>query len=186
MKYLVFMIMAMAAAAITASAQTVTSNDVAGLKIMRVELQRTAAKGPSLRAVAGTDPASQAQAKADRASTSDNNPALHRMSQNAEIAPKTSSSDPLGNMPSSAPIVFVAAVLVKNIGERTVTAVQWEYLLFEAGATEPAKRYRVLTKRIILPNEQFELIKEVTPRGHEQQARLLRIEYSDGTFWQQK
>ena len=108
------------------------------------------------------------------------------MSQNAEIAPKTSSSDPLGNMSSPNPIVFVAAVLVKNIGEKTVTAVQWEYLLFESGATEPVKRYRVQSKRIILPNEQVELIKGVTPKGHEQQARLLRIEYADGTFWQQK
>src|SRR5205823_8603434 len=130
-------------------------------------------------------PASQAQAKADRAATSDNNPALHRLSQNAEIAPKTSKPDPLGNMSSAAPIVFVAAVLVKNIGEKTVTSVQWEYLLFESGATEPVKRYRVQSKRIILPNEQVELIKEVTPRGHEQQARLLRIEYADGTFWHQ-
>jgi len=108
------------------------------------------------------------------------------MSQNAEIAPKTASSDPLGNMPSPNPIVFVASVLVKNIGEKTVTAVQWEYLLFEAGAREPVKRYRVQSKRIILPEEQVELIKEVTPKGHEQQARLLRIEYADGTFWQQK
>ena len=183
MRYFLLMITIVIAAAIAVSPQT-PSNP--GLKIMRVELQRTAAKGPSLRAVAGTDPASQAQAKADRAATSDNNPALHRMSQNAEIAPKTSSPDPLGNMPSSAPIVFVASVLVKNIGERTITSVQWEYLLFEAGATEPVKRYRVQTKRIILPNEQVELLKEVTPKGREQQARLLRIEYSDGTFWQQK
>jgi hypothetical protein len=68
----------------------------------------------------------------------------------------------------------------------TVTAVQWEYLLFEAGATEPIKRYHVQSKRTNLPTEQLELTKEVTPRGHEQQARLLRIEYADGTFWQQK
>jgi len=186
MRFLLFMMTAIAAAAITVSAQTATPADVAGLKIVRVELQRTAVKGPSLRAVAGTDPASQAQAKADRASTSDNNPALHRLSQNAEIAPKTSTSDPLGNMSSPTPIIFVASVLVKNIGERTVTAVNWEYLLFEAGATAPIKRYHVQTKRIILPNEQVELTKEVTPKGHEQQARLLRIEYSDGTFWEQK
>jgi hypothetical protein len=38
---------------------------------------------------------------------------------------------------SSAPIVFVASVLVKNIGERTVTAVQWAYLLFEAELLNP-------------------------------------------------
>src|SRR2546421_8926158 len=186
MKSLLFMITAIAAAAITVSAQPAAANEVAGLKIVRVELQRTAVKGPSLRAVASTDPKSQTQAKADRASTSDNNPALHRLSQNAEIAPKTSSSDPLGNMPSSNPIVFVASVLVKNIGEKTVTAVHWEYLLFEAGATKPVKRYRVQSKRTILPNEQIELTKEVTPKGHEQQAMLLRIEYADGSFWQQK
>lgn len=186
MKSLLFAITAIAVIGIAASAQTPASTEVAGLKIVRVELQRAAVKGPSLRAVASTDPASQAQARADRAATSDNNPALHRLSQNAEIAPKTSSSDPLGQMPATSPVVFVASVLVKNIGEKTVTAVQWEYLLFEAGATEPVKRYRVQSKRVIAPNEQVELTKEVTPKGHEQQVRLLRIEYADGTFWQQK
>ena len=186
MKSLILMITAITATVITASAQTTTANGVAGLKIVRVELQRTAVKGPSLRAVAGTDPTSQTQAKADRSANTDSTPALHRLSQNAEIAPRTSKADPLGNMPSPNPIVFVASVLVKNIGEKTVTAVQWEYLLFEAGATEPVKRYRVQTKLIILPNEQIQLTKEVTPKGHEQQARLLRIEYADGTFWQQK
>jgi len=110
------LITAIAATAITVSDQTASSNNVAGLKIVRVELQRPAVKGPSLRAVADTDPASQAQAKVDRASTSDNNPALHRLSQNAEIAPKTTSSDRLGNMPSPNTIVFVASVPVKNIG----------------------------------------------------------------------
>jgi len=76
--------------AVSASGQTGPSSESAGLKIVRVELQRTVVKAPSLRAVASTDPGSQAQAKADRNATADSNPALHRLSQNAEIAPKTS------------------------------------------------------------------------------------------------
>jgi hypothetical protein len=140
-----------------------------------------------LRAIQSTDPGSQAAAKADRAATADNNPALHRLSQNAEIAPKTSASDPLGgNLPAPAPVIFTATVLVKNIGTKPVTAVNWEYLLFEKDATEPIKRYRVQTKKLIPPGEQAQLTKEVTPKGQEQQARITRIEYSDGTFWQQK
>ena len=170
------------------SAQTSAPKDEAGLKIMRVELQRAIVKGPSLRAVASTDPSSQAQAKSDRVqdANSDSNPALHRMSQNAEIAPKTSKQDPLGNMSAPPPVIFVASVVVKNIGTKTVIAVQWEYLLFETGADEPIKRYRVESKKTIPPGEQAELTKEVTPKGREQQARLTRIQYSDGTFWQQK
>jgi hypothetical protein len=107
------------------------------------------------------------------------------MSQNAEIAPKTSKADPLGNMPSNAPVVFIASIVVANIGKKTVTAVLWEYLLFETGGTEPVKRYRIQSKKLILPDEQAELTKEVTPKGQEQQARLVRIEYADGSFWQQ-
>jgi hypothetical protein len=181
----IFAIVGILIAAISVSAQAPAPTE-AGLKIVRVELQRALVKAPSLRAVASTDPASQAQAKADRNATADSNPALHRLSQNAEIAPKTSSSDPLGNMPSSNPTVFVAAVLVKNIGNKPVTAVHWEYLLFEKGGTEPIKRYRVQTKKLIPPGEQAELIKEVTPKGQEQQARITRIEYGDGTIWQQR
>lgn len=188
MKHLIFATVIVGLSALTAGAQAVTTSDDAGLKIMRVELQRTVLKGPTLRAVASTNPEAQAQAKADRSadSNTDSTPALHRMSQNAEIAPKTSKQEPLGNMPSSDPIIFVAAVLVKNIGTKTVTAVQWEYLLFEKGVTEPIKRYRVETRKTILPGDQAELTKEVTPKGKEQQARLTRIQYSDGTFWNQK
>ena len=188
MRVLMFMVTFLGLAALAVSAQTAPSTDEAGLKIMRIGLQRTIVKGPSLRAVASTNPASQAQAKADRIQdgNSDSNPALHRMSQDAEIAPKTSKQDPLGNMSSPYPVVFVAAVVVKNIGTKTVTAVHWEYLLFEVGGTDPIKRYRVQSKRTIAPGEQAELTKEVTPKGHEQQARLTRIEYADGSVWQAK
>jgi hypothetical protein len=171
-----------------ASAQTTTqSTEAAGLKIVKVELQHAVAKGPSLRAVQATDPGSQTQAKTARSqdANADSVPALHRMSQNAEIAPKTSKADPLGNMPSNAPVVFIASIVVANIGKKTVTAVLWEYLLFETGGTEPVKRYRIQSKKLILPDEQAELTKEVTPKGQEQQARLVRIEYADGSFWQQ-
>jgi hypothetical protein len=174
-------------ATVVVSAQTPNATEVAGLKIMRVELQHSVVKGPELRAVQATDPASQANAKADRAASSDNNPALHRLSQNAEIAPKTSTSDPLGaNTPAPKSVIFTATVLVKNIGTKPVTAVNWEYLLFEKDATEPIKRYRVQTKKLIPPGEQAQLTKEVTPKGQEQQAKITRIEYADGTFWQQK
>jgi hypothetical protein len=182
----ILVIVVILAAAVSASAQIADSDQTAGLKIVRVELQRAVVKSPSLRAVAATDPSSQAQAKADRNASADSIPALHRLSQNAEIAPKTSSSEPLGNMPSSNPVVFVASVLVKNIGTKSVTAVNWEYLLFEKGGTEPIKHYRVQTKKLIAPGEQAELTKEVTPKGQEQQARITRIEYGDGTFWQPK
>lgn len=78
----------------------------------------------------------------------------------------------------------MASIVVKNIGTRTVTAVYWEYLLFETGGKEPIKRYRVQSKKIIAPGEQAELTKEVNPKGKEQQARITRIEYADGSFWQ--
>jgi hypothetical protein len=184
---LVLMLLAVALPVTFVSAQTPKASEAAGLKIIRVELQHSVVKGPSLRAVDNTDPASLAAARADRAATSDNNPALHRLSQNAEIAPKSSTSDPLGaNVPAPNAIIFTASVLVKNIGTKPVTAVNWEYLLFEKDATEPIKRYKVQTKKLIGPGEEAQLIKEVTPKGQEQQARITRIEYADGTFWQQK
>ena len=172
-----------------AAAQSPTPTDVAGLKILKVELQHVPVKGPSLRAVAATDPGSQSQAKSNRGqdSNSDSLPALHRMDPNtAEVAPNSSKQDPLGNMSSPTPVIFVASIVVKNIGDKTVKAVHWEYLLFETGAKDPVKRYRVQSKKTILPGEQAELTKEVTPKGHEQQARLIRIEYTDGTYWEQK
>jgi len=184
-----------------ASAQTATpSTEPAGLKIMRVVLQRTRIKGPTMRAVPSTYPTDQAQARTDRMqdSDSDRDPALHRMSQNAEVAPKNAPQidsagnvkpqrkDPAANLPAGSSLVFVASIVVKNIGSKTVTAVDWEYMLFEKDAIEPIKRYRVRSKKTIPPGEQAELTKEVTPKGQEQQARLIRIEYADSTFWQAK
>jgi len=193
-------IVSMVGFVVGASAQTPDpSSDQAGLKIVRVELQRTRAKGPTMRAVPSTYPTDQAQARTDRMQDADpdRDPALHRLSQNAEVAPKTtqidsagnpraSRNDPAANLSSGTSIIFVASILVKNIGTKTVTAVEWEYLLFEKDAREPIKRYRVRSKKTIPSGEQAELTKEVNPKGQEQQARLTRIEYADGSFWQAK
>jgi hypothetical protein len=184
MKVLI-VIISIAAMAMGISAQTARSSaEPAGLKIVRVELQRIKAKGPTMRAVPSTDPTSQSQAKADRMRDVDNNPALHRLSKDAEIAP-VSGSAPMGSSGTGTPTTFVASILVENIGIKTVTAVYWEYLLFESGGKEPVKRYAVHSKRTVPPGEQAELTKEVTPKGQEHQARIFRIEYADGSFWGQ-
>jgi len=185
--------------AISVSGQaTAPPTEDAGLKIMRVGLQRTVVKGPAVKAVAPTDPSYQKNARTDRMqdSNADSAPALHRVSQNGEVAPKNVQVDANGNprasrsditssVPAGSSIVYVASVVVKNIGTKTVTAVQWEYLLFETNGVEPVKRYRIMSKRVIPPGEQAELTKEITPKGQEQQVRLLRIEYSDHSVWEQ-
>jgi archaellum component FlaG (FlaF/FlaG flagellin family) len=115
----------------------------------------------------------------------DSNPALHRLSQNAEIAP-TTGSDPFGNLPAGSHRIFIVSLLVKNIGTKTITVVNWEYLQFEVNGKEPVKRYRVQSKRIIPPGELAEFTKEVEPKGKEHQALVTRIEYADGSFWQER
>src|SRR5262249_14378600 len=109
----VLMLILIVVAAMIVSAQSPPPSDVAGLKIIRVELQHRPVKGPTLRAVASTDPGSQSQARNDRGqdSNSDSRPALHRISQNAEIAPNTSKQDPLGNMASPTPVIFIASIV---------------------------------------------------------------------------
>jgi hypothetical protein len=159
--------------------------DPAGLQIVRVELQRTKVRGPTVRAVPATDPGAQAQAKDDRSRSVDNNPALHRLSKDAEVAP-LSGSGSFGNATTSNTIVFVASIVVKNIGTKAVRAVNWDYLMFEPGGKEPVKTFHVRSKRTIAPGEQAELMKEVQPKGQEHQAVIVRIEYEDGRFWQAK
>lgn len=181
-----FAIIFILAASVCASAQTASApTEPAGIKIMKVGLQRTTAKGPQVRAVASTDFDSQIQAQADKNRDVDRNPALHRMSKDAEVAPVSSGSAPFGNLPAGTPAIFVASIVVRNIGTKTITAVDWEYLMFETGGKEPVKRYRVRSKKTILPGEQLELTKEVEPKGKEQQALISRLEYSDGSIWQQ-
>ena len=184
MKALIFI--SIVSFAVGASAQSANVPvEPAGIKIVRVELQRTKSKAPQMRAVAPTDPSSQAKLKSDRLRDVDSNPALHRMSKDAEIAPTTSGSD-FGNLTAGTPLIFTASIVVKNIGTKTVTAVHWEYLQFEIGGKEAVKRYRVQSKRVIPPGEQAELTKEVDPKGKEHQAMITRIEYADGSIWQAK
>src|ERR1700752_979094 len=164
MKTLVFLVFAILTA--TASAQAPAKDEEAGLKIIRISLQRTAVKGPSTRAVAPTDPAFQKDSKKDRAADSDTDsaPALHRLSKDAELAtkntqiddkgnPRASRSDVVSSGSTNAAIVYFASVVVKNTGTKTVTAVNWEYLLFEDKGSEPVKRYQVRNKKVIAPGE---------------------------------
>jgi len=169
--------------AVAASAQTANAPvEPAGIQILRVELQHAASKAPQMRTVPSTDPASQSQQRTDRMRDVDSNPALHRLSKDAEIAP-TSSSDSFGNLPAGSHRIFVVSLLVKNISTKTIKAVHWEYLQFEANGKEPVKRYRVQSKRVIAPGELAELTKEVEPKGKEHQAIITRIEYGDGSIW---
>jgi len=109
--------------------------------------------------------------------------AMQRVSKDADIA-ANKGSEPFRDLPAGSSAVFVASIVVKNVGTRTVTAVHWEYLLFETGGKEPVKRYSIQSKRVIPPGEQAELTKEVKPRGKEHQALITRIEYADVSFWQ--
>ena len=179
-----FAIVPILAISVCASAQTASSPTEPGISLLRVQLQRTTSKSPQMRAVPSTDPSSQARARADQQRDVDSNPALHRLSRDAEIAPISGGSAPFGNQSSSDPTFFIASILVKNIGTKTINAVNWEYLMFETGGKEPVKRYRVHSKRIILPDEQAELTKEVQPKGKEQEALIARVEYADGTVWE--
>jgi hypothetical protein len=107
---------------------------------------------------------------------------MQRVGKDADIIANRG-SDPFGDLPAGSSTVFVASIAVKNVGAKTVTAVRWEYLLFESGGLEPIKRYSVQSKRVIPPGQQAELTKEVKPKGNEHQALITRIEYADGSVW---
>lgn len=177
------MIICILAAGGLASAQTGNSSTEApGVRILKVGLQAAQPKGPTARAIPGTDPTSLRQQNADRLRSPDNNPALHRMSKDAEVAP-VSGSSPFGNLASGPHVIFVAAIVVKNTSTKTVKAVHWRYLLFKTGEKEPVKKYQIKSKIVIRPGEQVELTKEVDPKGNEHQAMITAVEYEDGSVW---
>lgn len=179
-------LMSIVTIAVGASAQTAnTPVETAGIRILRVELQRTKSRAPQMKSLPSTYPTSQSQQKGNEPLDMGTHPAMQRVGKDAEIA-GTTGSDPFGNLPAGSFAVFVASIVVKNIGTKTVTAVHWEYLLFETDGKEPVKRYSVQSKRVIPPGEQAELTKEVKPKGKEHQALITRIEYADGSFWQPK
>jgi hypothetical protein len=172
--------------AVGASAQTANAPvGTAGILILRVELQRTKSRAPQTKSAPRTYSSSQSQKNADEPLEMGTHPAMQRPSKDADILANRG-SDPFGDLQSGSSSVFVASIVVKNIGAKTVTAVRWEYLLFEAGGREPIRRYRVQSKRVIPPGQQAELTKEVKPKGNEHQALITRVEYADGSVWQPK
>lgn len=178
-----FALLFMVTMTVGASAQTANAPvELSGVRILRVELQRGKSRAPQTKSAPSTYPSSQSPRKSDEPLEMGTHPAMQRVSKDAEIA-ANKGSDPIGDLLAGTSTVFVASILVRNTGTKTVTAVYWEYLLFETGGKEPVKRYRVQSKRVIPPGEQAELTKEVKPKGNEHQALISRIEYADGSVW---
>ncbi len=81
------------------------------------------------------------------------------------------------------------SALIRNTGMKSIRSVIWECLLFkDAGETKLARVYRVRAQTLLFPGESVRLRKSgynllTSPY---QKARITRIEYTDGTFWQGK
>lgn len=80
-----------------------------------------------------------------------------------------------------------ANALVKNVGDRTIKAVEWEFLfLSDDNSEKELKRYKFRNKIKIAPGETKFLTKEVKDRAisRRRKARITRIDYMDNSTWQ--
>jgi len=87
---------------------------------------------------------------------------------------------------------YKAQMVVKNRDEKTIKAINWDYVFLDPEKGKELKRYKVQTKQQILPAESQTLTKDfaLDPRENtrhvttgRQKVQITRIEFADGTIW---
>jgi hypothetical protein len=76
--------------------------------------------------------------------------------------------------------------LVKNVGTKTIKAVEWEYIFFsDAADQKELRRYKFRNKIKIAPGETKFLGKDVDDKAVSirQKVQIIRIEYTDNSVW---
>ena len=88
--------------------------------------------------------------------------------------------------PFNAPVLQEVSALFHNQGNKTIKSVRWEFVVFEdALKTEIKRIYTSHNKTDILPDKSVRLNKVglLYESSQYQEARVVGIEYADGTFW---
>jgi ribosomal protein S17 len=78
---------------------------------------------------------------------------------------------------------FIASVVVRNTGEKTIKAVCWDYVLTSTRTNKELRRYDFRHKKKIAPGETVTLVQEVKPSSAARRVEITRIEYADGSSW---
>ena len=111
---------------------------------------------------------------------------VYDVNKNLELrAPSEQRVSPSTTVTGS-PVQQVSA-LFRNTGTKSIKAVTWEYLIFkDEQPTQLQHVYTTHSKTAILPGQSVRLDKTGYQLKNSQymKARVTRIEYTDGTFWQ--
>ena len=87
---------------------------------------------------------------------------------------------------------YTAKLNLKNLAAKTIKAVEWNYVFVDPESGKELKRYKILSKQQIPPNETQMLVKDIffdlkESTRHlntgKQKILLARIEYTDGSSW---
>jgi hypothetical protein len=115
------------------------------------------------------------------------------------VRPKTPVPKPSDLPPSGLIERFYYQVKIKNIGNKTMKTVVWEYVFFDPETKAEISRFQCTDKVKIGPGKSADLLmNSATPpssiidvrkadKGQQQfieQIVIARIEYNDGSFWQ--
>lgn len=186
---LVIVLLAGAASAQTSSTTTVTPDIVVLKKSWRLDV-----RNPLL----DTDPfgANAAYTEALRAQRINDQ-------QNAIRAKGSESREPPPPRPTrtsdssaKSKVTYVYHVKIKNAGARTIRVVDWGYLFVDPDTQADLGRHRFSSKVKIQPDQNNDLVGRSTTtqtytvsakavgKGLSEQIVIYRIEYDDGSFWQ--
>ena len=87
---------------------------------------------------------------------------------------------------------YTAKMNLRNLATKTIRAVEWNYIFVDPETSKELKRYKIVSKQQIPPNEAQTLVKDIFFDLKEntrhlntgkQKVLLARIEYTDGSSW---
>jgi hypothetical protein len=98
--------------------------------------------------------------------------------------------------PAKSQVVYLYRARIRNAGEKTIRAVDWEYLFVDPNTQKEAGRHRYSSKLKVRPGRSGELLGrsnaprtstvDVRSSGKEltEQIIIYRVEYEDGSVWE--
>jgi len=82
------------------------------------------------------------------------------------------------------PYIYIATLVVKNTGEKTIKAIKWNYLIPDAKDETKIRRFEFRNKQKLAPGESATFTGEVKPSAGDKKVEIIRIDYEDGSSWQ--
>lgn len=136
--------------------------------------------------VGNTGPRSSGSGSGSKTSRAPTDTTTPRYDRTGQVSQSSDAYWPTNGEDNKSPYRFFALLTVKNTGEKTIKAFNWDYVITDSATKKEIRRYNFRSKKQMKPSESITLKELVKPTGAERKAQITRVEYTDGSVWQRQ